>query len=74
MRSSQHPRAELVEMTGLSRSTIPARLDALQEAALISAVEPSPSPRGRPPTRFSFAEDAGVLLLAVGGASGSASS
>lgn len=63
-------RAELVKLSGLSRSTVPARLDALRSAGLITTVEPTMTTRGRPPTRFRFADDGGVLLLAVGGATG----
>jgi predicted NBD/HSP70 family sugar kinase len=61
-------RAEIVELSGLARATVASRLEALQSAGLISPVEPTTSVRGRPPSRFRFREDAGVLLIADAGA------
>lgn len=63
-------RAELVELTGTSRSTVAARLDALVDAGLLAEVTPVATTRGRPPTRFRFREEGGVLALADAGATG----
>ena len=62
-------RAEIIERTGLSRSTVAARLDALQGAGLISSGQ-SIAARGRPPSHFHFREDQGALLIADAGATG----
>lgn len=63
-------RAEIVETSGLSRSTVAARLETLQQAGLIEAAEDSSTARGRPPARFRVRDDAGVLLVAHSGATG----
>jgi predicted NBD/HSP70 family sugar kinase len=63
-------RAEIVQVANLSRSTVAARLDTLQHAGLIRAVEATTSTRGRPPVRFQLREDAGALLIAHSGATG----
>jgi predicted NBD/HSP70 family sugar kinase len=63
-------RAELVERTGLSRATVGARLDALQQAGLITAAEITSTSRGRPPSRFRFRHEGGALLIADSGATG----
>lgn len=63
-------RAEIIRLSGLSRSTVALRLEALQSAGLVSALEATASARGRPPTRFRFRDDAGVLVVADGGATG----
>ncbi len=47
-------RAEIIERTGLSRSTVGLRLDALVDARLVVLVSDSVSTGGRPPTRFAF--------------------
>jgi predicted NBD/HSP70 family sugar kinase len=62
-------RAEIIERTGLSRTTVASRLDALQDAGLISSGQ-STSARGRPPSHFLFREDQGALLIADAGATG----
>jgi predicted NBD/HSP70 family sugar kinase len=62
-------RAEIIERTGLSRSTVAARLDALQGAGFISSGQ-STAARGRPPSHFHFREDQGALLIADAGATG----
>lgn len=62
-------RAEIIERTGLSRTAVATRLDALQGAGLISSGQ-STSARGRPPSHFHFREDQGALLIADAGATG----
>src|ERR1700712_3987269 len=61
--------AEIIERTGLSRTTVASRLDTLQGAGLVSSGQ-STSARGRPPSHFLFREDQGALLIADGGATG----
>ncbi|MCU1537685.1 MAG: hypothetical protein JWP82_2036 [Humibacillus sp.] len=63
-------RAELVERTGLARATVGARLDALQQAGLITGAETMYTSRGRPPSRFRFRREGGCLLIADSGATG----
>jgi predicted NBD/HSP70 family sugar kinase len=63
-------RAELIRRTGLSRSTINQRLDALLAAGLIVADGEEAPARGRPAERFRFARTRGVLLVADIGATG----
>lgn len=62
-------RAEIIERTGLSRTTVASRLDALQGAGYIASGQ-STSARGRPPSHFLFREDQGALLIADAGATG----
>lgn len=61
-------RAEVLEHTGLSRSTVTARLATLQGAGLVDQGETSSAARGRPPSHFHFRDDNGALLLADAGA------
>lgn len=61
-------RAELVEVTGLARSTIVQRIDALLAHRLIYDAGGSASTGGRPSTVFAFHGDAGVVLAADLGA------
>lgn len=63
-------RAELTEETGLARATVGARLDALLQAGFISPAEVTSTSRGRPPSRFRFRHEGGVLLIADSGATG----
>jgi len=63
-------RAEIIDATGLSRSTVGARLDLLGEAQLIGPATTSVSTRGRPPGQFHLRSDSGVLLVADAGATG----
>lgn len=63
-------RAELIRRTGLSRSTVNQRVDALLAGGLIVADGEETPTRGRPPERFRFARDRGVLLVADIGATG----
>ncbi|MBK4349094.1 ROK family transcriptional regulator [Lacisediminihabitans sp. G11-30] len=55
-------RAELAQLTGLARSTIAARVEALMESGLISAVGEATSSGGRPPSRFAFDPSARAVL------------
>ncbi|MDQ1582574.1 MAG: hypothetical protein QOF36_628 [Microbacteriaceae bacterium] len=55
-------RAELAVMTGLARSTIAARVDALMESEFVIAVGEAASSGGRPPSRFAFNPAARVIL------------
>ncbi|MFI7602971.1 ROK family protein [Actinoplanes sp. NPDC049681] len=63
-------RADVMQQTGLSRSTVNQRLDALLAARLVvPSGEGSPT-GGRPASRFTFHRDRGVLLVADIGATG----
>ena len=62
-------RADILAKTGLSRSTVAARLDTLQAAGWISSGQTT-SARGRPPSHFHFRAEAGALLIADAGATG----
>ncbi|MCU1529914.1 MAG: sugar kinase, partial [Frondihabitans sp.] len=62
-------RAELAAMTGLARSTIGIRLDALAEMGLIGPVADAVSTGGRPPSRIALLPSARVVLAADLGAS-----
>ncbi|ORV88264.1 hypothetical protein AWC12_13690 [Mycolicibacterium iranicum] len=62
-------RADIIDKTRLSRSTVAARLDTLQAAGWISSGQTT-SARGRPPSHFYFRADQGALLLADAGATG----
>ena len=55
-------RAELMEATGLSRTTLGARLKELVNQKLVMEAEAGPSTGGRPPTGFVFNAGAGVVL------------
>ena len=57
-------RAELAEVTGLSRSTLSERLDALMGSALIRQGDAMPSDGGRPRGTVELNPSAGVLLVA----------
>ena len=62
-------RADIITKTGLSRSTVAARLDTLQAAGWISSGQTT-SARGRPPSHFHIRAEAGALLVADAGATG----
>jgi predicted NBD/HSP70 family sugar kinase len=62
-------RAELAVLTGLARSTIAARVDALMASGFVSAVGEGASSGGRPPSRFAFNPTARVVLAVDLGAS-----
>ena len=63
-------RAEVMARTGLSRSTVTQRLDALLRAGLVVSAGPGSTARGRPADQFAFHRDHGALLVADVGASG----
>lgn len=55
-------RSDLVEASGLARSTVGARVDALLASGLLAAVGEAASTGGRPPTRFAFNRHARIAL------------
>ncbi|WP_082368804.1 ROK family protein [Arthrobacter sp. ERGS1:01] len=61
-------RAELADITGLARSTVAARIDALAAAGLIGPAGEAVSSGGRPPSRFAFAPTSRVVLAVDVGA------
>ncbi|MFZ0014054.1 MAG: ROK family protein [Acidimicrobiia bacterium] len=62
-------RGELGQVTGLARSTVTQRIDALKGAGLIVELgEAAPSTGGRPPSLLGFNADAGLVLAADLGA------
>src|SRR6478735_1437402 len=62
-------RAELAAITGLARSTIASRVDALMDLGLIGAVGEAASTGGRPSSQFALLRSARVVLAADLGAS-----
>lgn len=62
-------RADLVRMTGLSRSTVAQRVDDLLAAGLLVPGEEAASTGGRPPGTLAFNAGAGIVLAADCGAS-----
>ena len=63
-------RTDVIEITGLSRSTVNQRLTSLHEAGLITPTGGGESTGGRPSSRFAFNRDRAVILTADIGASG----
>ena len=61
-------RADLARHTGLARSTVAQRVDALLASGLVVEAGGSASTGGRPPTVLAFNHDAGVILVADLGA------
>jgi predicted NBD/HSP70 family sugar kinase len=61
-------RADLARHTGLARSTVAQRVDALLASGLVVEAGGSASTGGRPPTVLAFNQDAGVVLVADLGA------
>jgi predicted NBD/HSP70 family sugar kinase len=61
-------RAELARRTGLARSTVAQRVDALIAQRLVYEAGGSESTGGRPPTLLAFNHEAGVVLVADLGA------
>ena len=61
-------RAELTQRTGLARSTVAQRVDALLEHGLVYEAGGTESTGGRPPTALAFNHAAGVVLAADLGA------
>lgn len=70
IRSGQaRTRGELGQMTGLARSTVTQRIDALKGVGLIVELdEAAPSTGGRPPSLLGFNANAGLVLAADLGA------
>src|SRR3954451_1153631 len=64
-------RAELVALTGLARSTVAQRMDALLAQRLVIPAGASASTGGRPPKTFAFNRNAGAVLAADLGATDS---
>ncbi len=62
-------RAELLDRSGLSRSTVTARLQLLLDAGLVIG-DTHTATRGRPAECFGFHDAAGLLLIAHAGATG----
>ena len=62
-------RAEIGQLTGLSRTAVSARVSALAAQGLILEREQAPSTGGRPATFLSFNADGGVVLSAAVGRS-----
>ncbi len=63
-------RVDIIETSGLSRSTVNHRLGALHDAGLISAIEGGESTGGRPSSRFVLNRDRAVIATADIGATG----
>src|SRR5688572_25072308 len=61
-------RNELIELTGLSRSTLGARLEELASVGLVQTSGVGASTGGRPATKLSFSPTAYVVLAADFGA------
>jgi predicted NBD/HSP70 family sugar kinase len=57
-------RGDVVQLTGMARPTVGQRLTALLEAGLLRPAGEAASTGGRPPERFEFNPDQGVLLVA----------
>src|SRR5258708_526648 len=61
-------RAQLARLTGLSRSTVSQRVDALLDTGLVTEDGTAPSARGRPALRLRINATAGLILSADLGA------
>jgi glucokinase len=61
-------RAELAELTGLARSTVAARVEALSSLGLIGPAGEAFSSGGRPPSRFAFQPSARIVMAVDVGA------
>jgi predicted NBD/HSP70 family sugar kinase len=61
-------RAELALTTGLARSTVASRIDALMNSGLVGPAGEASSSGGRPPSRFAFNPGARVVLAVDVGA------
>lgn len=59
---SARTKAELIELTGLSRTTVSARVEALLATGLLAPAGEAASSGGRPPARVAFNPDARVLI------------
>ena len=63
-------RTDVIDISGLSRSTVNQRLSALHDAGLIEEIGGGESTGGRPSSRFAFNRGRAVLLTADIGATG----
>jgi predicted NBD/HSP70 family sugar kinase len=63
-------RTDVIDMSGLSRSTVNQRLTALHDAGLITPIGAGESTGGRPSSLFAFSSERAVILAADVGASG----
>ncbi|MDB1086443.1 ROK family transcriptional regulator [Streptomyces sp. ACA25] len=61
-------RAELAAQSGLARSTVAERIDALLDSGLLRHTDKGPSTGGRPPSMYAFNPEARVVLAADVGA------
>lgn len=61
-------RGQLIEVTGLARSTVAQRVEALLSSGLVIEAGEAKSTGGRPPMILGFNDDAGVVLAADFGA------
>jgi predicted NBD/HSP70 family sugar kinase len=61
-------RAELIDLSGLARSTVTGRIEALLESGLVVPSGEAASTGGRPPARFRFNPGARLILAADVGA------
>jgi predicted NBD/HSP70 family sugar kinase len=61
-------RSDLVNVTGLARSTVTQRVEALSALGLVTELGEGKSTGGRPPSRLAFNSDGGVVLAADFGA------
>jgi glucokinase-like ROK family protein len=61
-------RADLAALTGMARSTVSQRVEALIAQRLVYEADEGPSTGGRPPRTFVFNKEAGVVLAADLGA------
>ena len=68
IREGPRTRSELVDLTGMARSTVSQRLRTLLDQELLVQVEEGISNGGRPPSAFAFNEDSGLILAADLGA------
>ncbi len=67
-RGRARSRADIVEVTGLSRGVVAGRVAELLDRGLIAEGDPGPSTGGRPPRQLTFRGDAGHVLVADLGA------
>ena len=68
VRSGITTRSDLARHTGMARSTVSQRVDALIRMGLVVETGDGPSTGGRPPTRLAFNPDGGVVVAADFGA------
>ncbi len=59
---TSHTKADIINSTGLARSTVTTRIDLLLSTNLIRETRGGESTGGRPPVRYTFNESAGVII------------